>query len=96
MLSIMVWVPIGDDCSGQAPRRNLLGMTMLAKHSVGTYHENELTCNLSGNDCPQSPQLAEPLWTDPGQKNGIGACELISTFYRVQVGNDSLNLSPKS
>ena len=34
---------------------------------------------MSGNSRPQSPQLAEPLWTDPGIKSGIGACELIKT-----------------
>ena len=28
---------------------------------------------------PQSPQLAEPLWTDPGLKSGISVRKLIST-----------------
>ena len=40
---------------------------------------NDLTCNLSW---PQSPQLAEPLWTDPGPKSGISMCELISTLKK--------------
>ena len=31
---------------------------------------------------PQSTQLAEPLWTDPGLKSGIGECELISTLKK--------------
>ena len=33
----------------------------------------------SGNTRPQSSQLAEPLWTDPGLKSGISVRELIST-----------------
>ena len=40
---------------------------------------NELTHNLSGNTQPQSSQLTEPLWTDPGLKNGISVRKLIST-----------------
>ena len=35
----------------------------------GNLFENELTRNLSGNSQPQSSQLAEPLWTDPGIKS---------------------------
>ena len=34
---------------------------------------------MSGNIRPQSSQLAESLWTDPGIKSGISARELIST-----------------
>ena len=34
---------------------------------------------MSGNTWPQSSQLAEPLWTDPGVKIGISVRELIST-----------------
>ena len=30
----------------------------------------------------QSCQLAEPLWTDPGLKSGIGVRELIGTFKK--------------
>ena len=40
---------------------------------------NELTYNLSGNTHPQSSQLAEPKWTDPGLKSRISLRELIST-----------------
>ena len=40
---------------------------------------NELTLSLSGNIQPQSSQLAEPLWTDPGIKSGTSVCEPIST-----------------
>ena len=53
---------------------------MLSKHSVETYHGgNELTRNSSGNTRPQSPQLAEPLWTELGVKWRISVLELIST-----------------
>ena len=45
----------------------------------GEISENELTLNLSGNVRPQSSQLAEPLWTDPGIESGINVHELIST-----------------
>ena len=34
----------------------------------------------SGNTQPQSSQLAEPLWTDPGLKSEISTRELIYTF----------------
>ena len=33
----------------------------------------------SGNTQPQSSQLAEPLWTDPGLKSGTSVRELIPT-----------------
>ena len=48
---------------------------MLYRHRVGFYQENELTGNSSRNVRPQSSQLAEPLWTDPGQKSGLGVRE---------------------
>ena len=50
----------------------------LSKHRVGAYQGNELTRNSSGNTRPQSSQLAEPLWTDPGVKSGISVREPIS------------------
>ena len=54
-------------------KRSRSGLNMpLSRHSVRTR-------NLSGNTRRQSPQLAEPLWTDPGIKNGISVCDLIST-----------------
>ena len=49
---------------------------LLSKHGVGTYPE---TRNLLGNIRPQSSQLAEPLWADPGIKSTISVRELIST-----------------
>ena len=51
---------------------------MLSRHSVGTYQENELTRNSALNARPKSSQLAEPLWTEPGLKSGIGVRERIS------------------
>ena len=44
------------------------GLTMLSRHSVGTYQGHKFTCNLLGNARPQSSQFAEPLWTDSGLK----------------------------
>ena len=38
---------------------------------MGTYQGNELTRNPSENACPQSSQLAEPPWIDPGLKGGV-------------------------
>ena len=73
----------------------------LSRYSGRTYPENELTRNLSGNNRPQSSQLAEPLWTDPGLKSGISVCELISTFKKqkkrgAQARNELTNILPKS
>ena len=66
---------------------------------------NELTPNLSGNIQPQSSQLAEPLWTDPGIKSAFSVHELISTSKKkkkkrkkkkAQSGNEWSNFLPKS
>ena len=49
----------------------------LSGYSVGgNLSGNELTRNLSGNTQPQSSQLTEPLWTDPGMQSGISVREL--------------------
>ena len=37
----------------------------------GTLSRNELTRNLSGNIQPQSSQLIQPLWTDPGMNKEL-------------------------
>ena len=55
---------------------------MLSGPSVETDQGNELTRNSSGNGSPRSSLLAEPLWTDPCLKSGIGVCELISTLKK--------------
>ena len=41
------------------------GLTRLSGCSLGILQGNELTHNSPGNACAQSPQLSEPLWTDP-------------------------------
>ena len=48
----------------------------------GNLSGNELTRNSSGNIRPQSSQLAEPLWIDPGLLSGISVRELISTLKK--------------
>ena len=64
----------------------------------GNLSGNELMRNLSGNTRPQSSQLAEPLWADPGVKGGISVLELASTLKnkKVQAGNDWSNILPQS
>ena len=37
---------------------------------------------------PQSSQLAEPLWTDPGVKSGISVRELIYTWKKKISGGE--------
>ena len=54
-------------------------MPLSTTHSCENRSGNELTRNSPGNTQPQSSQLAEPLWTDPGIKSGISVRELIST-----------------
>ena len=49
------------------------------KSAGGRLHLNELTHSLSGNTRPQSSQLSQPLWTDPGVESGISVRELMST-----------------
>ena len=46
--------------------------------------DNELTLLSSSNTRPQSSQLAEPLWTDPGLKSEISVRELISIKSAVE------------
>ena len=58
---------------------------MLSRQNVETYQENELTRYSSGNTRPQSSQLAEPLWTDPGVKSGISVRELIATKRKKDI-----------
>ena len=77
------------------------GLAMLLfRHSVGNPSRKELTCNLSENIQPQSCQLAEPLWTDPGLKSGSGVREPTSTSNnnnkKAQAGNEFSNLSVRS
>ena len=53
-------------------QRSRNGLTKLSRHSVGKYQENELTDHSAGNTPPQSSQLAETLWTDPGLVSETG------------------------
>ena len=64
----------------------------------GNLSRNELTRNSRGNTRSGSSQLAEPLWTDPGVKNGISLRELISTLKKKkpQTGNELSDILPKS
>ena len=67
----------------------------------GNISGDDLRCNLSGNIRPQSSQLAEPLWTNPGLKSDITVRELISTLKkkknkRSRLGMISGTFSPKS
>ena len=58
---------------------------------------NKLTRNSSGNAQPQSSQLAEPLWTDPGIKSGIGVHEPISVKEnKAQAGIDASKIFPQN
>ena len=50
----------------------------------GNLSLHELTRNSSGNTQSQSPQLAEPLWTDPGLRSGISVHDLISTLKKMR------------
>ena len=52
------------------------GLTILSMHRVGLLRKTSLTRNLSGNTWPQSSQLAESLWTDPGLR-----VELVSVSW---------------
>ena len=63
-------------------RLHLNTHTPLTQQSQRNLSRNELTSNLSGNIRPQSTQLAEPLWTDPGIKSGISMHVLISTLKK--------------
>ena len=77
----------------------------LCRHSAGIYQETSSHATRQGT---QPPQLAEPLWTDPGLKSGISARELISTQKKkkkkggaggnkeTQAGNELSNSLPKS
>ena len=49
---------------------------------------NQLTCNSSGDACPQSSQLAEPPWTDPDLKSGICMSELVSTCKKKRASGE--------
>ena len=77
-------------------QRSQSGLTVpLTRHSVGTYPAMSSQATFQGT-WPQSPQLAEPLWTDPGLKSGIRVRKRISTQKKAQAGNEWSNILPKS
>ena len=59
---------------------------------------NKLTHNSSGKTQSKSPQLTEPLLTDPGLKSGNSVRELISALKKkkAQALNELSNSLPKS
>ena len=72
-------------------QRSRSGLTMPLSWQAGNLSGNELARNLSGNIRPQSSQLAEPLWTDPGIKSGISVHELISISKKKEKHKRGLN-----
>ena len=66
-------------------QRSWSGLTILSRHSFGTYQGIELTRNSLGNARTQSSQLAEPLCTDPWPQEWNYARELISTKKKKNV-----------
>ena len=62
----------------------------LSRHSVGTYQKKSSHTSHQGT-LSQSSQLAEPLWTDPGQKSGISVCEQISTLKKKKKRRQGTN-----
>ena len=70
-------------------RRSRSGRTMpLCRHIVGTYPETSLHATRQGKFTqPQSSQLADPLWTDPGLRSGISMRDLISTLKKERKKN---------
>ena len=67
-------------------QRSRSGLTrLLSRHSVGTYQEMSSHTTCQGT-LGQLPELAEPLWTDPGLKSKISTRELISTLKKKITG----------
>ena len=57
----------------------------LSRQNVGTYQETSSHASHQGTlGHSQTFQLAEPLWTDPGQTRGISVRELISTLKKKE------------
>ena len=57
-------------------------LTALSSHSVATCQGNELTHSSSRDTYPQSCQLTEQLWTDPGLKSTADVWTLILLFFK--------------
>ena len=69
-------------------------LTVSSRHSVGTYQGKELTRNSSGNALVQPSQLAESLWTDPGQRVGLVSASLspLQKKKKPQAENELSNI----
>ena len=53
----------------------------LCRHSVET--DQEMSSHATRQrTLGQSSHLAEPLWTDPGQRSGVSVRQLISTYRK--------------
>ena len=61
------------------------GLTMLSRHNVGTCQEKRADMQLV-RKLPQSSQLAEPLWTDPGQNWSEEAGLNLKNFLKPRQG----------
>ena len=76
-------------CRGQVTAKDTCTLDLVKSEWVDYTAVKELCGSLSGNVLsynslvntkPQLTQLADPLWTDSGQKSGISVHKLISTF----------------
>ena len=66
----------------------------LTKSEWADYAAVQAECrNSYGRTQPQSSQLTEPLWTDPGLESGISVRNLIR---KAQAGNELSNILSKS
>ena len=90
MLVLYVWLhSLRSWFSPSLVHRSRSGLTILSRHSVGTYQGNNLTRNSSGTLSHRCLSLQRHC--NPGPKSGIGMQELISTQKagekkKVQVG----------
>ena len=74
----------GHSAKSAGGRLHLNMHTLLTQQSLsGLTMLSSIVWDSSGNTQPQSSQLTEPLWTDPGVKSGISVCELISVLILV-------------
>ena len=102
---LFVWKPVRKTSSHASWQRTLVYICLSSlscselllawREEQGNKHRR----NSPGNARPQSSQLAEPLWTDPGLRKGIKARELTFLYFfffflEEQAGNDLSNIPP--
>ena len=63
---------------------------------MGTSHGNGLTRNSSGDTRPQSPQLAEPLWTYSGLKTERYRCARADPYLKKKEEKKSAGANESS